>query len=468
VFFPFDQSQGRGDEVFFFVHISTENCMLYLVICLRKQTDWFCTFCFLCDYIPRISVLLCSVVLRLKLIFYESIVILFSLSYTSLFILLSFYHILLYLFSFLSISSLSQCCPAVWNPLDAQPNRILLVTIHHVLYPITVDVLFQVFSPHGSVEKIVTFQKSAGFQALIQYQSQQSAITARTALQGRNIYDGCCQLDIQFSNLDELQVNYNNDRSRDYTNPNLPTEQKGRPPQLGYGDAGNMYGVQGSGPRAVGYPQMPNAAAIAAAFGGGLPPGITGTNERSTLLVSNLNPDRIDEDKLFNLFSLYGNIVRIKLLRNKPDHALIQMGDGFQAELAVHFLKGAMLFDKRLEVNFSKHPNITQGADTHDYSNSNLNRFNRNAAKNYRYCCSPTKMIHLSTLPQDITEEEIVTLLEEHGTIVNSKVFEMNGKKQGLVQFETEDQATEALVCKHATSLSGSVIRISYSQLQNI
>jgi polypyrimidine tract-binding protein 2 len=127
-----------------------------------------------------------------------------------------------------------------------------------------------------------------------------------------------------------------------------------------------------------------------------------------------------------------------------------------------------MLFDKRLEVNFSKHPNITQGPDTHDYSNSNLNRFNRNAAKNYRYCCSPTKMIHLSTLPQDITEEEIVTLLEEHGTIVNSKVFEMNGKKQGLVQFETEDQATEALVCKHATSLSGSVIRISYSQLQNI
>lgn len=48
---------------------------------------------------------------------------------------------------------------------------------------------------------------------------------------------------------------------------------------------------------------------------------------------------RIDEDKLFNLFSIYGNIVRIKLLRNKPDHALVQMGDGFQAELAVHFLK---------------------------------------------------------------------------------------------------------------------------------
>lgn len=127
-----------------------------------------------------------------------------------------------------------------------------------------------------------------------------------------------------------------------------------------------------------------------------------------------------------------------------------------------------MLFGKRLEVNFSKHPNITTGPDTHDYSNSNLNRFNRNAAKNYRYCCSPTKMIHLSTLPQDVTEPEIVAHLEEHGTIVNSKLFEMNGKKQALVLFENEEQATEALVCKNASSLSGSTIRISFSQLQNI
>ncbi|KAH9757646.1 polypyrimidine tract-binding protein [Citrus sinensis] len=321
------------------------------------------------------------------------------------------------------------------------------------------------FSSHQELTTMEQNAQGRGFQALIQYQLRPSAVVARSSLQGRNIYDGCCQLDIQFSNLDELQVNYNNERSRDFTNPNLPAEQKGRPSQSGYSEAGGMYAP---GARAVAFPQMANAAAIAAAFGGGLPPGITGTNDRCTVLVSNLNSDRIDEDKLFNLFSLYGNIIRIKLLRNKPDHALVQMGDGFQAELAVHFLKGALLFGKRLEVNFSKHPNITQGADTHEYMNSNLNRFNRNAAKNYRYCCSPTKMIHLSTLPQDVTEEEIVSHLEEHGSIVNTKLFEMNGKKQALVLFETEEQATEALVCKHASSLGGSIIRISFSQLQSI
>lgn len=349
-----------------------------------------------------------------------------------------------------------------------EPNRILLVTIHQAVYPITVDVLHQVFSPHGFVEKIVTFQKTAGFQALIQYQSRHSAVTARNLLQGRNIYDGCCQLDIQYSNLDELQVNYNNERTRDFTNPSLPSEPKGRSSsQPGYVDGGGMYPLPAGG-APVPFPQMANHAAIAAAFGGVFPPGITGMNDRCTILVSSLNPDRIDEDKLFNLFSLYGNIVRIKLLRNKPDHALVQMGDGFQAELAVHFLKGITLFGKRLDVNFSRYPQITSGADTHEYLNSNLNRFNRNAAKNYRYCCSPTKMIHMSTIPQDITEEEIVSHLEEHGTIINTKVFETNGKKQALVLFENEEQATEALVCKNATTLDGSVIRLSFSQSQAI
>jgi hypothetical protein len=52
-----------------------------------------------------------------------------------------------------------------------------------------------------------------------------------------------------------------------------------------------------------------------------------------------LHLQNVDADKLFNLFSNYGNITRIKILHNKPDHALIQMGDGFQAELAFNYLK---------------------------------------------------------------------------------------------------------------------------------
>ncbi|CAM6037604.1 unnamed protein product [Sphagnum compactum] len=335
------------------------------------------------------------------------------------------------------------------QPRRVPPNRILLITIHNPLYPITVDVLHQVFSPHGFVEKIVTFQKSAGLQGLLQYASQLSATQARNTLQGRNIYDGCCTLDIQYSNLQELQVNYNNERTRDYTNVTLPSEH------TRVSNPGNNNIVV----------QMGSQSAAAAAFGGVLPPGITGTNDRCTLLASNLAPEKVDADKLFNLFSNYGNITRIKILHNKPDHALIQMGDGFQAELAFNYLKGVTLFGKRMDVNFSKHAQINPSPDTSDFSSSPLNRFNRNAAKNYRYCCTPTKMIHVSSLPADVTVEDITTHLSAHGTILNVKIFESNGKKQALVNFENEEQATEALVCKHASQMRNNTIRLAFSKL---
>nr|GEZ02797.1 polypyrimidine tract-binding protein homolog 3 [Tanacetum cinerariifolium]GEZ06515.1 polypyrimidine tract-binding protein homolog 3 [Tanacetum cinerariifolium] len=57
-----------------------------------------------------------------------------------------------------------------------------------MLYPITVEVLHQVFFPHGYVKKVVIFQKSARVQVLVQFQSRQNAIAARNSLQGRNIY----------------------------------------------------------------------------------------------------------------------------------------------------------------------------------------------------------------------------------------------------------------------------------------
>ena len=43
------------------------------------------------------------------------------------------------------------------------------------------------------------------------------------ALDGQNIYNACCTLRIDFSKLVNLNVKYNNDKSRDYTRPDLPS-----------------------------------------------------------------------------------------------------------------------------------------------------------------------------------------------------------------------------------------------------
>ncbi|KAI3905844.1 hypothetical protein MKW98_006478 [Papaver atlanticum] len=192
---------------------------------------------------------------------------------------------------------------------------------------------------------------------------------------------------------------------------------------------------------------------------GKLPDGSKGRKTGCTILVKNLDPKKMDKDKLFNLFSIYGVIVRIKPPPGLPDQALVQLGDPLQAERAVQFLKGAKLFGKHVEVSIYKHHSMSPTSDTYSYKNSALN-----GAMDYSACCSPTKVIRVSNLAPQTTEEKIGSHFEEHGTIISTKLVEENGKIYALVMFETEEQATEALVCKHHTNIDGSLILVTFSQ----
>ena len=62
----------------------------------------------------------------------------------------------------------------------------------------------------------------AQYQALIQMADDVIAQTAKLSLDGQNIYTNCCTLRIAYSKMTSLKVKYNNDKSFDYTRPNLP------------------------------------------------------------------------------------------------------------------------------------------------------------------------------------------------------------------------------------------------------
>jgi hypothetical protein len=74
----------------------------------------------------------------------------------------------------------------------------------------------------GTITKLVIFNKQGKEQALVQFEKAEDAATAMERFQGKNIYSGCNTLNIQFSNLPDITVKYNNDRSYDFTNPSLP------------------------------------------------------------------------------------------------------------------------------------------------------------------------------------------------------------------------------------------------------
>ena len=149
------------------------------------------------------------------------------------------------------------------------PNTVLRVIVEHMVYPVTLDVIFQIFSRVGKVLKIVTFTKNNTFQALIQYPDVITAQAAKLSLDGQNIYNACCTLRIEYSKLSNLNVKYNNDKSRDYTNPALPTGD----PAMDLQGAVAVQAAAGAVNQAAGSNMLagsPFSAAAAAAMGMGL------------------------------------------------------------------------------------------------------------------------------------------------------------------------------------------------------
>ncbi|XP_045486478.1 polypyrimidine tract-binding protein 2 isoform X4 [Pieris rapae] len=376
------------------------------------------------------------------------------------------------------------------------PNTVLRVIIEHMLYPIVLDVLYSIFQRFGKVLKIVTFTKNNSFQALIQFPDTGSAQLAKTALDGQNIYNGCCTLRIDYSKMTCLNVKYNNDKSRDYTNPTLPsgdgdTHQlltselmslrarllaaSGKsggvlaPSFLGLGSGlASPYGVGVGG---VGLPAFgaltltPASPALRALTAPPLP-------LATVLLVSNLNEEMVTPDALFTLFGVYGDVQRVKILYNKKDSALIQMAEPHQAHLAMTHMDKLRVFGKAMRVMLSKHQTVQLPKEgqpdaglTRDYSQSPLHRFKKPGSKNYQNIYPPSATLHLSNIPATVSEDDIKDAFTKRGFTIKAFKFFPKDRKMALVQLPSIDDAVAALIKMHNYQLSESNhLRVSFSK----
>ncbi|XP_070511708.1 polypyrimidine tract-binding protein 2 isoform X8 [Cardiocondyla obscurior] len=386
------------------------------------------------------------------------------------------------------------------------PNTVLRVIVEHLLYPITLDILYQIFTRFGKVLKIVTFTKNSSFQALIQYADVLSAQTAKFSLDGQNVYNSCCTLRIDYSKMQNLNVKYNNDKSRDYTNPNLPTgdanldaaslalsgelllmgpgsQPRARIPVESIAGAPGvlptpfaMHGL--ASPLAGPYNGVPPAGGLAGL--GGFPLGAAGLGVRvqgnaqasAVLLVSNLNEEMVTPDALFTLFGVYGDVQRVKILYNKKDSALIQMAEPHQALLALTHMDKLRVFGKQIKVMLSKHQTVQLPKEgqpdaglTKDYTNSTLHRFKKPGSKNYQNIYPPSATLHLSNIPGTVAEEEIKDAFTKNGFTVKAFKFFPKDRKMALIQMPNMDDAVAALIKMHNYQLSESNhLRVSFSK----
>ncbi|XP_013876745.1 polypyrimidine tract-binding protein 1a isoform X2 [Austrofundulus limnaeus] len=380
-------------------------------------------------------------------------------------------------------------------------SPVLRVIVENLFYPVTLDVLHQIFSKFGTVLKIITFTKNNQFQALIQYADAMTAQHAKLSLDSQNIYNACCTLRISFSKLTSLNVKYNNDKSRDYTRPDLPTadSQPSIDPQAMAAAAFTAPGIISASPfggahafppaftiqQAAGLsvPGIPSAlaslgvghsgmaAAAAAASRLGLS-GLAATGGHNVLLVSNLNPESVTPHCLFILFGVYGDVMRVKILFNKKENALVQMSDGTQAQLAMSHLNGQRLHGRAMRVTLSKHTTVQLPREGHedqgltkDFSNSPLHRFKKPGSKNYSNIFPPSATLHLSNIPPSVVEDDLKRLFVSSGATVKAFKFFQKDRKMALIQMGSVEEAIECLIEFHNHDLGENHhLRVSFSK----
>ncbi|KAG8063231.1 hypothetical protein GUJ93_ZPchr0003g17814 [Zizania palustris] len=216
-------------------------------------------------------------------------------------------------------------------------GNVLLVTIEGVqANDVTIDVIHLVFSAFGFVHKIATFEKAAGFQALIQYTDAATASAAREALDGRSIpryllpehVTSCC-LRISFSAHKDLNIKFQSHRSRDYTNPYLPVNSSA---------IDTLQSAVGADGRKV-------------------------EAEGNVLLASIESMQyAVSVDVLHTVFSAFGTVQKIAIFeKNGGTQALIQYPDVTAASVAKEALEGHCIYDGgycKLHLSYSRHTDL--------------------------------------------------------------------------------------------------------------
>ncbi|NXG50494.1 PTBP3 protein, partial [Psilopogon haemacephalus] len=345
-------------------------------------------------------------------------------------------------------------------------GAVLRVVLENPFYPITLELLHQLFSKFGTVLKIITFNKNNKFQVLLEYDNSMTACYAKMTLDGQSICSTRCILHIEFSRLPTLKIKYNNDKSRDFTRFDLPP--------------GDVHSYMDALPMAPAFvPVVPGVVGSVPVTAAALPglraiPSDMGIPGSSVLLVRNFNYEAITIHGLFILFGVYGNVLRVKIMLKRKGTALVQMMDVVQAHLAINHLNGQQIYGQVLQVSFSECQTIQypqRGEEDQevakDYSNSPLHRFKIPGSKNSRNISPPSDTLHLCSIPCSATADDLKKLFTRRGATVKAFKFFERDCRMALIQLGSVEEAIQALIELHNHDFGEKHhLRISFSKMK--
>ena len=133
------------------------------------------------------------------------------------------------------------------------------------------------------------------------------------------------------------------------------------------------------------------------------------------LLLSNLPDEVANVDSVFNMCGVYGDVMFVKILRNKRDCCMVQMAKPHHAQQLKVNLDHAKIGGNKLCISYSRVENLFLQKNIPDddelqrnFVNSRNHRFRqKNTEKLQKNLGPPTSTLHVANLPEGFTHTEI-------------------------------------------------------------
>lgn len=210
--------------------------------------------------------------------------------------------------------------PTLENPDAAaaspQASRVICLQILRLQISLGIYDIYDECSNFGTVEKIICFEKLGKF-ALVQMHSVKEAALALANLSNSSRYLPNFQFKIQYSRNQDIIIQFNNAKSFDFTHPGALAQFD----QLRHTTSSES---------AFFTPEHSDS--ILDVFDLWRPVPVDQPSTQ-TIKVTGFDDPRTISDSLFNLFSQYGIVLKIKVTTKQPKAAIVQMASQFYARL---------------------------------------------------------------------------------------------------------------------------------------
>lgn len=387
--------------------------------------------------------------------------------------------------------------------------KVLVITVYNAQYPIDVHVIHQICEPHSKVLRIAIVRKSM-MQALVEFESAENAKKVKHAINGADIYSGCCTLKVEFAKPDYVKVTRQDSDQWDYTlseggKGDIASEHRtqrktllpgGGPPggavpyyggKPGYhsieennGYADDLYAFRGSfagrGYDTYGGPSRGNFLSrrrpplgYRGDYGDydtpqHYPP-IGGSG--CVIMIYGIDQEKLNCEMLFNLLCQYGNVLRIRFMATKKDTVMAELGTPMAVSNVLKYLQGITLFGLTLQMKPSIQNSVRdvhepfglpdESPSFRDYSMSALQRFSTPDAAARNRLIYPTRLLHWYNAPVNMDEEKVKQLFSDRNAPEPKSITVFVGRSErsssGIVEMETVELANEALALVNHTPI---------------